>query len=161
MRSAVSVVRERVMAIYMFYRTGEPLVALASSRMLPIEAEQLEGILSVVGNFVETSVPLSRGKAVTAMRYEGLGIVAVRGEFVVVAAVYDGPASDALRSELTRAVATFEERRWRDLGSWEKAKQVAEAAADELSKLLHRPERMAPRSLPKTPPVEPKAPKTS
>src|SRR2546427_530161 len=86
-----SAIQERVTAIYMFYRTGEPLVALASSRNLPIGAEQLEGLLAVVGNFVETSVPLSAGYAVTAMRYEGLGIVAVRGEFVIVAAVYDRP----------------------------------------------------------------------
>src|SRR5256712_9574115 len=50
-----SAIQERVTAIYMFYRTGEPLVALASSRNLPIGAEQLEGLLAVVGNFVETS----------------------------------------------------------------------------------------------------------
>src|SRR5207249_10163185 len=104
--------QDRGPVIYMFYRTGEPLVALASSLNLPIGAEQLEGPLAGVGNFVETSVPLSRGYAVTAMRYEGLGIVAVRGEFVIVAAVYDGPAYDALRSELTQALKVFEERSW-------------------------------------------------
>ncbi len=125
-----SAIQERVTAIYMFYRTGEPLVALASSRNLPIGAEQLEGLLAVVGNFVETSVPLSRGYAVTAMRYEGLGIVAVRGEFVIVAAVYDGPAYDALRGELTRALRAFEERSWRQLGTWEDATSVAEVAAN-------------------------------
>ncbi len=149
MLRAVSAIQERVIAVYMFYRTGEPLVALASNRSLPIEAEQLEGILSVVGNFVESSVPLSRGYAVTAMRYDGLGVIAVRGEFVIVAAVYDGRAYDALRSELTRALKVFEERSWRALGSWEEATKVAEAAADELSNLLHRPERTTPPSLPK------------
>src|SRR5439155_24918271 len=40
-----SAIQERVTAIYMFYRTGEPLVALASSRHLPIGAEQPEGLL--------------------------------------------------------------------------------------------------------------------
>lgn len=141
MLRAVSAIQERVTAVYLFYRTGEPLVALASSRNLPIEAEQLEGLLSVVGNFVETSVPSSRGYPVTAMRYDGLGIVAVRGEFVIVAAVYDGPAYDALRSELRRTVRAFEERRWRELGTWEEATRVAESAADELSNFLHRPDR--------------------
>src|SRR5437667_6739102 len=140
----------------MFYRTGEPLVALASSRNLPIRAEQLEGLLAVVGNFVETSVPLSRGYAVTAMRYEGLGIVAVRGEFVIVAAVYDGPAYDALRSELTRTVKVFEERSWKELRTWEDATKVAEVAATELSNLLHRPERTVPPSLPHAPRTEAK-----
>ena len=156
-----SAIQERVMAIYMFYRTGEPLVALASSRNLPIGAEQLEGLLAVVGNFVETSVPLSRGYAVTAMRYEGLGIVAVRGEFVIVAAVYDGPAYDALRGELTRALKVFEERSWRQLGTWEDATSVAEAAADDLSNFLEHPERTAPPRLPKVSPSEVKSRKAS
>jgi len=156
-----SSIQERVMAIYMFYRTGEPLVALASSRNLPIGAEQLEGLLAVVGNFVETSVPLSRGYAVTAMRYEGLGIVAVRGEFVIVAAVYDGPAYDALRGELTRALKVFEERSWRQLGTWEDATTVAESAADELSNFLEHPERLVAPSLPKVTPREMKPPKAS
>ena len=143
-----SAIQERVTAIYMFYRSGEPLVALASSRNLPIGAEQLEGLLAVVGNFVETSVPLSRGYAVTAMRYEGLGIVAVRGEFVIVAAVYDGPAYDALRGELTRALRAFEERSWRQLGTWEDATSVAEVAANELSNFLEQPKRTVPPRLP-------------
>jgi len=141
MLRAVSAIQERVVAVYLFYRTGDPLVALASGRNLPIEAEQLEGVLAVVGNFVETSVPSSRGLHVTAMRYDGLGIVAVRGDFVIAAAVYDGPAYDTLRSELTRTVRTFEERRWRDLGTWEEATKVAESASDELSNLLYRPDR--------------------
>ena len=152
-----SAIQERVTAIYMFYRTGEPLVALASSRNLPIGAEQLEGLLAVVGNFVETSVPLSAGYAVTAMRYEGLGIVAVRGEFVIVAAVYDGPAYDALRGELTRALKAFEERSWRQLGTWEDATSIAEAAADELSNFLEHPEPTVPPRLPKvSPDVKPR-----
>jgi hypothetical protein len=161
MLRAVSAVRERVTAVYMFYRSGEPLVALGSSRNLPIAAEQLEALLAVVGNFVETSVPSSRGYAVTAMRYEGLGIVAVRGEFVIVAAVYDGPAYDALRSELTRTLRVFEERSWRQLGSWEDATQVAEAAAEELSNLLERPQRTASPSLPNVPKADVGPPRTS
>src|SRR3989442_15241704 len=128
----------------MFYRTGEPLVALASSRNLPIGAEQLEGLLAVVGNFVETSVPLSRGYAVTAMRYEGLGIVAVRGEFVIVAAVYDGPVYEAPRGELTRALKAFGERSGRQLGTGEDAPSGAKVAANELPYFLEHPERSAP-----------------
>jgi len=152
-----STIQERVTAIYMFYRTGEPLVALASSRNLPIGAEQLEGLLAVVGNFVETSVPLSAGYAVTAMRYEGLGIVAVRGEFVIVAAVYDGPAYDALRGELTRALKAFEERSWRQLGTWEDATSIAEEASKELSNFLEHPEPTVPPRLPKvSPDVKPR-----
>src|SRR3989441_574545 len=109
-------------------------------------------LLAVVGNFVETSVPLSAGYAVTAMRYEGLGIVAVRGEFVIVAAVYDGPAHDALRGELTRALKTFEERSRRQLGTWEDATSITEEAANELSNFLEHPERTVPPRLPKVSP---------
>src|SRR2546430_2255836 len=73
----------RAIAVYLFYRSGEPLVALAAGRDLPIEAETLEGLLSVGGNFVETSVRGSRGYATTAMRYDEFGIVAARGGIVI------------------------------------------------------------------------------
>jgi len=126
-----------VTAVYLFYRAGEPLVALAAGRDLPIEAEQLEGLLSVVGNFVETSVPGSRGYATTAMRYENLGIVAVRGEFLIAAAVYDGVASEALKDDLLHTLQGMEERHWRHLRSWEEATTVTETVSEELSKFLH------------------------
>lgn len=135
-RPQASEPERRVTAVYLFYRTGEPLVALAASRSLPIEAEQLEGLLAVVGNFVETSVAGARGYAVTSMRYDDLGIVAVRGEFTIAAAVYHGPTYDALRDRLLQTLRMFEERRWRDLSSWEDATAVAEAAEDELSNFL-------------------------
>jgi hypothetical protein len=126
----------RPIAVYLFYRSGEPLVALGSGRTLPIEAEQLESLLSVVGNFVETSVPGSRGYASTAMRYGEFGIVAVRGEFVIGAALYDGPIHDALKADLLRTVRDFEERHWKDLATWEAATKLVEPASSELSKLL-------------------------
>ena len=131
----------RALAVYLFYRSGEPIVALAAGRDLPIEAEMLESLLSVVGNFVETSVRGSRGYASTAMRYEQLGIVAVRGEFVIGAAVYDGTAHDSLKAELLRTVRGFEERHWRNLASWEAATKLSEQASNEFSKLLRTTDR--------------------
>ncbi len=136
---AVSEVEHRVTALYVFHRSGEPLAAVASSRTFPIEAEQLQGILEIVGNFVETSMKAFRGYAVTAMRFDRLGIVAVRGQYLIVAAVYDGPAYDAIRSEILRSVRAFEERRWEALTKWEGAAEVAEEIADDLSRLLQRP----------------------
>jgi len=138
---AVSAVDQRVIATYLFYRTGEPLIALASGRSFPIEAEQLEGVLSIVGNFVETSVPAAKGYGVTAMRYDQLGILAVRGQYVIVAAVYDGTAYDALRSELLRLLRAIEERRESQLRTYEEATRAAEEVADELSGLLYRPKK--------------------
>ncbi len=136
---AVSEVERRVTALYVFYRSGEPLAAVAASRTFPIEAEQLQGILDVVGNFVETSMKAFRGYAVTVMRFDRLGIVAVRGQYLLVAAVYDGPAYDAIRSELLRSMRDFEGRRWEALSNWEGATKVAEEIADDLSRLLQRP----------------------
>ncbi len=138
---AVAAVDRRVIAAYLFYKTGEPLVALSSSLSFPIEAEQLEGVLAVVGNFVETSVPAAKGYGVTAMRYDQLGILAVRGQHVIAAAVYDGAAYDALRSELLRIVRTLEQRREHQLRSYEDATRAAEIVADELSELLYRPKK--------------------
>src|SRR2546421_12295184 len=131
----------RAIAVYLFYRSGEPLVALAAGRDLPIEAETLEGLLSVVGNFVETSVRGSRGYATTAMRYDEVGIVAVRGEVVIGAALNDGTAPDSLKADLLRIVRDFEERHWRNLASWEAATKLPDQASDEFSKLLRTTDR--------------------
>ena len=136
---AVSAVDQRVIATYLFYKTGEPLVALSSSRSFPIEAEQLEGVLAVVGNFVETSMSSAKGYGVTAMRYDRLGILAVRGQYVIAAAVYDGAAYDALRSELVRIVRNLEQKRRHQLQTWEDATKSAEAVAEDFSNLLYRP----------------------
>ncbi|MEK6987398.1 MAG: hypothetical protein AABX97_04780, partial [Candidatus Thermoplasmatota archaeon] len=136
---AVSAVDQRVIAAYLFYKSGEPLVALSSSRSFPIEAEQLEGVLAVVGNFVETSVSAAKGYGVTAMRYDRLGILAVRGQYVIAAAVYDGAAYDALRSELVRIVRNLEQKRRHQLQTWEDATKSAEAVAEDFSNLLYRP----------------------
>jgi hypothetical protein len=126
----------RAIAVYLFYRSGEPLVALAAGRSLPIEAETLESLLSVVGNFVETSMPGSRGYASTAMRYEEFGIVGIRGEFVIGAALYDGLSADPMKAELLRLVQNFEERHWRNLATWEAATKLADPATEEFGKLL-------------------------
>lgn len=137
---AVSRVERRVIGLYVFYRSGEPLVAVGASRSLPIEAEQLEGILNIVGNFVETSMRRFRGYTTTSMNFDRLGILAVRGEFVIVAAVFEGPAYDALRSELRRSMQSFETAHRAELETWEGASRIADAVADDLSALIRRPE---------------------
>ncbi|HII39677.1 MAG TPA: hypothetical protein HA326_00460 [Thermoplasmata archaeon] len=136
---AVSDVERHVTALYVFYRTGEPLVAVGASRTLPMEAEQLEGILSLVGDFVDRSMKQFTGYAVTSMHFEHLGILAVRGEFVIVATVFEGPAYDALRSELRRSIQAFEAAHRGELQTWEGAAHIADAVADDLSALLQRP----------------------
>ncbi len=136
---AVSEVERRVQALYVFYRSGEPLAAVAAGRTFPIEAEQLEGILEIIGNFVETSMKRFQGYAVTAMRFDRLGIVAVRGQFLIVAAVYEGAAYDAIRSELLRSLRDFEKARAASLTDWEGASRIAEQVADDLSRLLQPP----------------------
>jgi hypothetical protein len=137
---AVSQVERRVIGLYVFYRTGEPLVAVGASRTLPIEAEQLEGILNIVGNFVETSMRQFRGYTTTSMNFDRLGILAVRGEFVIVAAVFEGPAYDALRSELRRSMQAFEATHRAELATWEGASRIADVVADDLAALIRHPE---------------------
>jgi hypothetical protein len=143
---ALSAVERRVLGLYVFYRTGEPLVAVGASRSLPIEAEQLEGILNIVGNFVETSMRRFRGYTTTSMNFDRLGILAVRGESVIVAAVFEGPAYDALRSELRRSMQAFEAAHRPELATWEGASRIADGIADDLSALLRKPESRSPKA---------------
>lgn len=126
----------RIEAVYLFLRDGQPLVAATSERLYSIEAERLESILDVVGGFVETSLPSSRGIDVTGMRFDEKGVIAVRGRYLIAAALYSGPVYDIVRAELTRLLRSFEEAFPSALGSLEAAQRIAEPAAQELSKLL-------------------------
>lgn len=145
---AVSEVQKNVRAVYLFHETGEPLVALASGATFPIEAERLQGILAAVGGFLERSVDVERGYGVTGLRFDEQGVVAVRARHLIAAALYDGNVYDAVRSDLVRNVRKIEEEHWSQLGTWEQATKIAEAAAGELSALLHKPTRTAPRTRP-------------
>ncbi len=133
---AVSEINRRVLALYVFYRSGEPLATVGASQSLPMEAEQLESVLRVVGNFVETSMRNPRGYPVTSMQFDRLGMLAIRGNTLIVAAVYDGPAYDALRSELQRKMSIFEEAHEDELRTLDGASRIADVIADDLSALL-------------------------
>ena len=74
------------------------------------------------------------------MAFDRLGILAVRGQFVMVAAIFEGAAYDALRSELRRRMRNFEEAHLADLATWEGASRWADALADDLAGLLRRPQ---------------------
>ncbi|OGS48501.1 MAG: hypothetical protein A3K68_03340 [Euryarchaeota archaeon RBG_16_68_13] len=130
----------RVVAVYLFHSSGDPLVALASGRTFAIEAEKMQAILSAVGGFVEKSMSALPTYAVTGLRFDEQGVLAVRGRHLIAAVVYLGPAYDAVRSELTRVVRDLEKRHSRDLETWESAVSIAEAGADALGKLLARPQ---------------------
>lgn len=44
-----------VRAVYLFHRSGDPVVTVASDQVLPFEADQPEPVLGAVRDFVETS----------------------------------------------------------------------------------------------------------
>src|SRR5207253_8945650 len=114
-----------------------------------------------VRRILEASVSVCRIYAVPARPCWLQGSASVPGRFFPVPRLMDGAAYDALRGELTRALKVFEERSWRQLGTWEPAASVAEAAADELSNFLEHPERTTPPRLPKVSPAEMKSRKAS
>ena len=135
----VSGVPRRTIAAYLFHRRGEPLVALSSYREYPVEPERLEGVLEAVGAFLDRNIRRGAAIEVTGLRFDEEGVVAVRGQYVIAAALYDGPAYDAIRGDLVDFVRAFEARHWADLGTWEGATRHAEEASEDLSRILRGP----------------------
>lgn len=136
LRRSLSELDKRVIAAYMFGRDGTPLASLGSGGNERVEPERMQALLAAVRSFVETSIPGSRGFAVTAMRFDAEGVVGVSGQYLIAAAVYTGPAYDAVRSELVRIVRDFESRHWRELAAPGGADALAEAGADALARLM-------------------------
>src|SRR5207247_5171288 len=73
---------KNVRAVYLFHRSGDPLVTVASEYVLPIESTQLEPVLGAVRDFVEGLEPAGSGSHQTFQRFGEEGVVGVRGQFV-------------------------------------------------------------------------------
>ena len=51
---------KNVRAVYLFHRSGDPLVTVASDVVLPFESTKLEPVLGAVRDFVESAEPAGR-----------------------------------------------------------------------------------------------------
>jgi hypothetical protein len=127
---------QQMRAVYLFHRTGEPIAMVAPDHAPPIAAEELEPIIWTVRDFVETSMPKSQGYDVTSMRFDEEALVAVRGAYVSICAIFRSASVSAIRRRLVRFIRDFEGRNEGRLGTWEDACQVATQAADVMSPLL-------------------------
>jgi hypothetical protein len=114
-----------VRAIYLFHRSGDPLVTVASDSVRPLESSQLEPVLGAVREFVESEEDSSRRMLLTKQRFGEEGVVGVRGQFVSACVVYRGHGDGILRRDLTRFVREFEERNGPQLETWEAATSLA------------------------------------
>lgn len=114
-----------VRAVYLFHRSGDPWVTVASDSVLPLESSKLEPVLGAVREFVEGE-DASVGRLLqTTQRFGEDGVVGVRGQFISACAVYHGHGDGPLRRDLVRFVRDFEERNAAQLGTWEDATSLA------------------------------------
>lgn len=130
---------KKVRAIYLFHRSGDPLVTVASDQAFPFEPDQLEPVLGAVRDSVETSDPKGRGFQMTSRRFGKQGVVAVRGQFVSACAVFHGSGDGVLRRELVQFVRDFEARNEGNLETWEQAADAAGAASSAIAGIVGGP----------------------
>lgn len=114
-----------VRAVYLFHRSGDPLVTVASDSVSPLESSQLEPVLGAVREFVQGEEASSRRLQRTNQRFGEEGVVGVRGQFVSACIVYHGHGDGILRRDLVRFVREFEERNGPQLETWEDATSLA------------------------------------
>ena len=92
-------------AVYLFSRTGTTLLATPADDRLPMEPEQVGGVLALAGGFAEGD-----RDGVVRVRYDGLGVVGMRGEQVVAAVVSSSADASDLVPELERFIRRCERR---------------------------------------------------
>jgi len=127
---------KNVRAVYLFHRSGDPLVAVASDAVLPFESKHLEPLLGAVRDFVDSPEPAGHGIQQTTRRFGEEGVVGVRGQFVSACVVFHGRGDGNIRRDLVRFVREFEERNENRLGSWEEATTLAGEASLALTSLM-------------------------
>ena len=125
-----------VRAVYLFHRSGDPLVTVASESVLPHESSKLEPVLGAVREFVEGEEASSGRLLQTNQRFGEDGVVGVRGQFVSACVVYHGHADGILRRDLVRFIRDFEERNGPQLETWEEATSLAGDASLALASLM-------------------------
>src|SRR5207302_9565433 len=125
-----------VRAVYLFHRSGDPVVTVASESVLPIESTQLEPVLGAVRAFVEGLEPAGRWSPQTFQRFGEEGVVGVRGQFVSACAVFHGRGDGVIRRDLVRFVREFEERNEDRLATWEDATTLAGEASLAMTGLM-------------------------
>src|SRR5437762_13071653 len=69
---------KNVRAVYLFHRSGDPLVAVASDAVLPFASKHLEPLLGAVRDFVDRPEPAGPGILQTATRFRAEGVVRAR-----------------------------------------------------------------------------------
>ena len=127
---------KNVRAVYLFHRSGDPLVTVASDDVLPFESKHLEPLLGAVRDFVDSPEPAGHGIQQTTRRFGEEGVVGVRGQFVSACVVFHGRGDGNIRRDLVRFVREFEERNENRLGSWEEATTLAGEASLALTSLM-------------------------
>ena len=125
-----------VRAVYLFHRSGEPVAMVASDRLPPFAAEDLEPIVGSVRDFVEAGFPARQGSDVTSVRFDEESLVGVRGVDVNVCAILRGRSTAEVRRDLIQFIRAFEGRNEGRLGTWQDACRFAGEATDALSPLL-------------------------
>ena len=126
----------RVRAVYLFHRSGEPVAMVASDRLPPFAAEDLEPIVGSVRDFAEAGLAASQPVDVTSLRFDEESLVGVRGIDVNVCAIFRGRSTAEVRRDLVRFIRVFEGRNEGQLGTWRDACRFAGEATDALSPLL-------------------------
>ena len=127
---------KNVRAVYLFHRSGDPLVTVASDSVLPFESKHLEPLLGAVRDFVEGEDVPNRGVQQRTLRFGDEGVVGVRGQFVSACAVFHGRADGIIRRDLVRFVREFEERNEDRLATWEDATTLAGEASLAMTGLM-------------------------
>src|SRR2546428_4993129 len=86
-----------VRAVYLFHRSGEPVAMVASDRLAPFAAEDLEPLVGSVRDFSAAGFPAPPGSVASRLRFAEEALARVRGVGVNVWAVLPGQAAPAGR----------------------------------------------------------------
>jgi hypothetical protein len=124
--------------MYLFDVAGTEPYAQASGATLPIETDQVEGILSAIGGFRAEAVGSRAGEVIARAKYDGYDILGIRGERCLMAAVSPEPIEEPLLRELHHALISLERRWSRGLAMPGKADNMKDARAGFLSRLFRR-----------------------
>src|SRR5438874_2063596 len=128
--------RYSIKASFLTFEDGTLIGAKAREGETAIDQDLFGATLDVIQNFMRTSFPILRGKALSSITHGNYTLVVERGRHTYLTVVLEGEESDQLRRQMRDLLLDFEAKNRQALLAWRGMPEEAKGTEQMLTSLL-------------------------
>src|SRR5947208_9244475 len=128
--------RYSIKAVFLTFHDGTLIGAKTKPGETTIDQDLFGATLDVIQNFMRTSFPILRGKALSSITHGNYTLVVERGRHTYLTVVLEGEESDQLRRQMRDLLLDFEAKNRQALLAWRGMPEEAKGTDQMLTSLL-------------------------